>query len=240
MDSGYASFKDFRAIYRNAGPYHLRATGFKAWFLEDNYRAIADAARGARRVLDLACGEGCLASYLQDVELVGVDYSTDALRLADSHFPGRYGQLLQGDLRQIDRLALPPGSFDAVVCSLSFMYLVPDDLPACLAHVHQLLAPDGWLIATYPTVSQRRRPSPEAAELTPDALSATLSASGFSVVRLTPFCPLIGADVVAASDSADAATVVAARQQYQDARRQMTLDSSYHFLCVARRTAHDR
>lgn len=224
----YAAMKDFRRIYEEHGAYHQEAQAFRAWFLEDNYRALAGECGPEARVLDLACGEGCLAPYLPGRTLVGVDYSEVALDLNRRLFPGAYAELLAGDLRRLDALPLAAGSFDAVVCSLSLMYLVDDDLVSCLRAVHGLLRPGGAFAFTYPAVHALRPANATAAELPPAELRALLAAQGFDEVRAVPFCPLVPKEVVEQSE--DPERTAAARAAYEAARAQMTLDTCYHWL----------
>lgn len=224
----YAAMKDFRRIYEEQGAYHQHAVGFRAWFLEDNYRALAGECAAGARVLDLACGEGCLAPYLPGRTLVGVDYSEVALDLNRRLFPGAYDELLVGDLRRLEALPLAAGSFDAVLCSLSLMYLVDDDLVRCLRAVCRLLRPGGAFAFTYPAVHALRPANATAAELPPAALRAVLAAQGFDEVRAVPFCPLVPQEVVAQSE--DPAQAAAARVAYEAACERMTLETCYHWL----------
>src|SRR5262245_18969083 len=233
MSQSYATMKDFCALYQKEGAYHHRALGFKRWWLEDNYRAIAAECRAQDRVLDLACGEGCLSGYLQPALLVGVDYSADALELARQLYGGAYHQLLLGDMRHLEKLPLDRPGFDVVTCSLSLMYLLAEDLRHCLQQVHRFLVPGGLFVCTYPTVGPHRTGSAEACELPPHELQAELELAGFAVEKLQPFCPLVDATMV--KDSEAPQTAAAARRAYEQAKQHMTLETSYHFLCRARR-----
>jgi SAM-dependent methyltransferase len=179
-------------------------------------------------VLDLACGEGCLAPHLPGRTLVGVDYSEVALELNRRLYPGGYAELLVGDLRRLDALPLRPGSFDTALCSLSLMYLVGDDLVRCLAAVRALLRPGGAFAFTYPAVHALRPANDTAAELPPETLRALLAQQGFAEARAVPFCPLVPREVVA--QSAELATADAARRAYEAARAGMSLDNCYHWL----------
>ncbi|MCA9668199.1 MAG: class I SAM-dependent methyltransferase [Myxococcales bacterium] len=231
-------FKDFETIYATRGAYHRDARGFSAWFLEANYRAIVKHCRGAKRILDIGCGEGCLVDYLESPPsdgLVGVDCSPEAIALAAKLSPGRYDQLLVGDLRTLSELALPAGSFDTVVCSLALMYVMPDDLAGVLGGIAELLADDGLLVATYPTVGPHRKSAADAAELPPRELVRAVTAAGYEIAELSPFCPFVTSAVVEGSNSDDPACVAAAKQAFETAREEMTVESSYHFLCVARK-----
>ena len=224
MARSYGEMKDFRAIYRRQGAYHAGAEGFDGWFLRDNYAALAAACQPHHRVLDLACGEGCLGARLEVAHLAGVDYSEQALRLCAELHPGRYHELAPGDLRHLDRLDLPRRSFHRVLCSLSLMYLLPDDLDPALTQIRRFLVEGGLFAFTYPTVSAARPPNPTAAELAPDELTARLATAGFSDVQVEPLCPLVPGTVV--EQSHRPAEREAARREYQARRQAMTLDNS--------------
>jgi SAM-dependent methyltransferase len=228
MDGNPTKMKDFRAIYRTDGPYHHTARGFRSWFLQDNYNAIAAECREHDRVLDLACGEGCLGRHLNVAWLAGVDYSADALRLNRELHPRTYDQLLLGDLRSLDTVGFELGSFSIVVCSLSLMYLFADELAKCLRDVHGLLSSGGSFVCTYPTVGPHRAGSIEAAELRPDELNQQLRGAGFTSKHVTPICSFVSQDVV--ERSTVPGTEAVAHQAYLDAKREMFMETSYHFL----------
>lgn len=224
--------KEFRSLYKAKGAYHRSASGFDKWFLDDNYRAIATHC-GAGRILDLGCGEGCLASYVDAKGMVGVDYSDIALGFCRESTGDAYAELHEADLAQIGGLGLKPASFDAAVCSLTLMYLKGSALTAALDAVHEVLVPGGRFVITYPTVSERRSPNPDAAELTPDALQAALVGAGFLVDLVEPFCPLVPKEVVQASH--DPASQ--AKAAYEAAKVGLTMADSYHYVVVCRRPA---
>src|SRR5262245_12286287 len=166
--------KDFHALYRTQGPYHHTATGFRSWFLRDNYMAIGRHCRPSDSVLDLACGEGCLGAHLDVARLAGVDYSPDALDFNRQLHPGVYNRLHLGDMRALEAVRFGPDRFSVVVCSLSLMYLGPDELVRCVTHVRELLDPGGSFICTYPTAGAQRPASDHAIELTPEELDRRL------------------------------------------------------------------
>lgn len=231
--SSYEKMKDFKAIYRTEGAYHAQASGFRAWFLRDNYAAIAEECGKDDAVLDLACGEGCLGPYLDVKWLVGMDYSEEALRLNRELYPDVYDELVLGDLRVLGELNLPRSSFDVVTCSLSLMYLVGQDLDQCLREVWRFLLPGGCFVCTYPTVGPYRKGSPEAAELPAEELVERLRQAGFVLEKMGPICPLVSRRVVEQSESRE--SEAAAYREYLSARECMTLETSYHFLCRARK-----
>jgi SAM-dependent methyltransferase len=222
--------KDFKQVYADQGAYHSDAKGFKSWFLEDNYRAIADFCHPGR-VLDLGCGEGCLADYIEPEYLTGIDYSEEALAMNKALYPGRYAELFASELVSIGTLALNPNSFDSIVCSLTLMYLEKADLDICLQAVKSLLNRGANFIITYPTVSHFRQSNPEAAELMPDMLSERITANGFHVQTIKPFCPLVPVEVIDAST--DINTYEKSFAYYQNAKDKMTMETSYHFVIEA-------
>jgi SAM-dependent methyltransferase len=222
--------RDFETFYLQHGPYHHKADGFRAWFLNDNYAAISRHCVGRRRFLDLGCGEGCLAAYVTDIELDGVDYSDRAIALNRELFPGRYRRLFKSDLAALADLRLNEGYYDCIVCSLALMYLEADSLDRCLTETHRLLPKGGALLITYPTVGPHRKSNPDAVELPPAALKAVLERAGYRVSTIEPYCPFLAASVI--EQSKEEATRAAARMQYLAAAAIMTVENSYHFLIV--------
>ena len=223
--------KDFRQIYRDEGPYHHQARGFRAWFLADNYARLAETCRAEHEVLDLACGEGCLAPHLGVRRLWGLDHSSEAIDWNRRLYPGAYHALLLADMRSLAEVELPRPGFHRVVCSLALMYLEPAELDTCLAEVRRLLHPGGALVFTYPTVSRFRAPSRTSAELAPGEMLAHLVTGGFRTVSIAPVCPLVPPETVDASQRVEGEE--AARRVYDENRRTMTLERSYHWICQA-------
>lgn len=108
--------------------------------------AVAAELDGARRVLDLGCGNGAYLAELtarESIETaVGADLSPEMLAAARRRLGTRV------ELVQANATALPfhPGSFDLVLMS-HVLQLVPD-LDACTAEVARVLAHGGYLTAT--------------------------------------------------------------------------------------------
>ena len=228
----YRSMKDFGRIYSTEGAYHQQATGFKAWFLADNYRAIAADARPEDEVLDLGCGEGCLGELLKVRRLVGVDNSEAALALNRELYPDVYHQLVRGDLRALGELPLERPGYDLVACSLTLMYVAASDLPGCLAEVRRFLRPGGRFVFSYPTVSQYRAANPTADELPADQVRWQLQQAGFCEVSMQPLAPLLPPNLVRQSQSPQKGEE--AHRAYQRARKSMSLENCYHWLGLAR------
>jgi len=229
MDYDYRNMKDFRAIYKTEQAYHHTATGFRSWFLRDNYESIAKECCTQDTALDLGCGEGCLGQYLDVKWLAGVDYSEDALSLCKKLYPDDYDELHLGDMRSIEKVRFAKPSYDLILCSISLMYLFGDDLEKCLRDVHSLLSSGGCFVFTYPTLGPHRKGSPEAAELPPDELLNKFLKVGFELEKMLPICPLVPKSVVDQSTLKESEE--AAYRAYANAKANMSMETSYHFLC---------
>jgi ubiquinone/menaquinone biosynthesis C-methylase UbiE len=110
------------------------------------YRWLVRAVSGeARRILDLACGNGPVARELYGRWVVGVD--NNSVQLSGS----------PGPKVQADALHLPFANeaFDVVTCSMGLMVLQP--LPEVLAEAARVLRRGGVLTATVPAVRPLRR-----------------------------------------------------------------------------------
>jgi SAM-dependent methyltransferase len=223
--------KDFESIYRKDGAYHHTVEGFRGWFLQNNYAAIAHHCVGRKRILDLGCGEGCLASYITNSELDGVDFSDRAIELNRELFPSRYRRLFQSDLAVLDNLRLDTEYYDCIVCSLTLMYLEGADLDRCLTETWRLLSKGGIFVITYPTVGPHRQGAVDAVELSPAALKAMLERARYRITAMEPLCPFLSSSVVEQSKNKD--TREAARAQYLAAAAKMTIENSYHFIIVS-------
>ena len=105
------------------------------------YAWAATAVPSGSTVLDLACGSGPMAGRLPRRRYVGLDASTEELRVAAA----RGLAVARADA---GRLPLADASVDAVVVSMALMLL---PLSAALAEVGRVLRPGGVLVATVPT-----------------------------------------------------------------------------------------
>ncbi len=96
----------------------------------------------AKRVLDVACGNGAVARRLADDEhwVVGIDLS--AAELASAPRPA-----VRADA---SRMPFPDGVFDVVTCSMGLAIAQP--LTVVLAEIARVLRPGGVLAATVPAV----------------------------------------------------------------------------------------
>jgi ubiquinone/menaquinone biosynthesis C-methylase UbiE len=101
-------------------------------------------ARARGRVLEVAIGTGrSLPFYPADVDLTGVDLSTEMLAIARRRAAeeGRAVALVEGDA---ERLPVDDASFDTVVCALS-LCSIPDPA-AAVAEMRRVLVPGGRLL----------------------------------------------------------------------------------------------
>lgn len=99
-------------------------------------------ASGARRVLDVGCGEGWLARALvaRGREVVGIDASAELVAAANELGGARFETLSYAEL---DAHASELGRFGAAVCNFA---LLGEDLGAPLRALGGLLEPGGRLI----------------------------------------------------------------------------------------------
>jgi SAM-dependent methyltransferase len=110
--------------------------------------AFAELARRAPagRVVDLGCGPGHVAAYLNGLGLpvLGVDQSAEMLAIGRVRYPRvRFAR------SSITRLGLADGSCSGVLSRSSIIHLPPDELPSALAEFARVIVPGGWLLLTF-------------------------------------------------------------------------------------------
>ncbi|BBY58540.1 class I SAM-dependent methyltransferase [Mycolicibacterium sarraceniae] len=109
-------------------------------------------AHGARRIADIACGTGILATRIADelepAEIYGVDMSDGMLRQARARSP-------QVDWRKgpAEQLPFDDEALDAVVSTSAFHFF---DQPAAMREFHRVLQPGG--VAAVATISPPQLP----------------------------------------------------------------------------------
>jgi ubiquinone/menaquinone biosynthesis C-methylase UbiE len=107
---------------------------------------------GGTTLLDVGCGRGELLVVAAErgARAIGVEYSTDALRLARQTLDG-YGQtaeLVQADAR---RIPVPDATADHAALLDVVEHLTPQELAQSLGEIRRILKPGGrLLIHTYP------------------------------------------------------------------------------------------
>ena len=109
-------------------------------YVEQILPLAAEELAGARRVLDVGCGDGQitrLAARLAGVDVaVGIDPTWNQIRVAATR-----GQAAGFARAGADRLPFPAATFDAVVACLVFEHI--DDLDAAIAEIARVLEPGG-------------------------------------------------------------------------------------------------
>jgi 2-polyprenyl-3-methyl-5-hydroxy-6-metoxy-1,4-benzoquinol methylase len=109
-------------------------------------------------VLDAACGTGKYwpALLAAGLKITGVDQSAAMLAHAHRKYPGVPAQVLA-----LQDLAVLPGQFDALLCVDALEYVAPEDWPAVVAGLAELL-PGG--APAYVTVELPEDPLPPASD----------------------------------------------------------------------------
>jgi 2-polyprenyl-3-methyl-5-hydroxy-6-metoxy-1,4-benzoquinol methylase len=105
------------------------------------------------RVLDAGCGDGRIAALIaeQGHQVSGLDFLEISAQYARIMVPA--GDFRSGDLRRdlVADYGFAPGSFDAVVLIEVYEHIPPEDCPAVLANVMNLLKPGGTFLVSVPT-----------------------------------------------------------------------------------------
>ena len=119
------------------------------------------------RVLDVACGTGIVTRLAAEAvgpsgSVAGLDVNPGMLEVARTAAPAEAA--IEWHVSSAEDLALPDATFDAVLCSLGFMFF-PDKLGA-LREMHRVLAPGGRVVLGTPG------PTPALFEAIDEALNA--------------------------------------------------------------------
>lgn len=117
-----------------------------------NLAVAARVPAGARRVLDLGCGDGALGAHLKRRaarEVVGVTFSEEEARAART----RLDEVVVCDLEEFDADGL--GEFDCVVCSHVLEHLRKPE--ALLRRLRGSLTKDGVLVVALPNALHWRQ-----------------------------------------------------------------------------------
>jgi SAM-dependent methyltransferase len=132
-----------RAWDRDAAEYEKRIGFFERRLFGSEHRPWA-AGQAKGKTLEVAIGTGLnLPFYAQDVELCGIDISSEMLRIARN----RAAELgLDIDLEEGDahHLRWPADTFDTVVCTYSLCNI--PDVSAAVAEMRRVLRPGGKLV----------------------------------------------------------------------------------------------
>lgn len=101
-------------------------------------------------ILDVGTGTGVLIPYL--IQAVGpsgsitaIDYAEEMVKICQSKYS--HLQNVTIELQEVEKLALPPGSFDAVTCFGLFPHI--ENRRKALSQIHRVLKPGGRLIIAH-------------------------------------------------------------------------------------------
>ncbi len=96
-------------------------------------------------ILDFGCGRGELVAHLtkKGFDATGIDYSKDAIDIAQTYFPE--AKFICGDLLEC---RFPAGSFDRIFFLSTIEHLYDDQISKILEELSRLLKPNGRVIIT--------------------------------------------------------------------------------------------
>jgi ubiquinone/menaquinone biosynthesis C-methylase UbiE len=164
-------------------PSHLLSTSLLGW---EGIAEVVEAlrlSRGVDMLLDLACGRGGYGLEIAartGARLVGVDFSSEAVRQAREHAQrlGRTADFRTGDLAAT---GLDVGSIDAVLCVDAIQFAEQAD--AAYRELKRVLVPGGRAVLTcWEPLEQDDERLPD--RLRRVNLSAGLTAAGFDNVEV--------------------------------------------------------
>jgi ubiquinone/menaquinone biosynthesis C-methylase UbiE len=126
---------------------------------------------GSRKVLDLGCGVGvdCLTLAQHELEVVGLDYSHEAITRAQAHLqdPSLPVRFLQADMAS--PLPFPDQEFDAVMSNVAFHSFPDRLLRSILGEIRRILRQDGLVLLHVNSLEDMHyRPKDRAQEIEPD------------------------------------------------------------------------
>lgn len=114
------------------------------WNINIHYDALLESMvpPGARRALDVGCGDGFLAARLARhvPDVTALDRDASVLRRARDRFVAAPVRWVHGDVMTAD---LPRAGFDAVLSNATLHHI--DDTAAALARLAELVSPGGTL-----------------------------------------------------------------------------------------------
>ncbi|GAB1646665.1 hypothetical protein KRMM14A1259_70880 [Krasilnikovia sp. MM14-A1259] len=165
-------------VRRHLGlPAHLLSTSLLSW------EAVGEVAAALRLspgqvLVDLACGRGGYGlevAYRGGADLVGVDFSAEAVRQAHE-YAERLGRVARFHVGELTATGLADASVDAVMCIDAVQFAEPVD--AVYREIRRVLAPAGRVVLTgWEPVDRRDERVPD--RLRSVDLRAGLTGAGF-------------------------------------------------------------
>jgi 2-polyprenyl-3-methyl-5-hydroxy-6-metoxy-1,4-benzoquinol methylase len=127
--------------------YYARSPWLIRWVQEQRLATIRDMVGPARglRIIEVGSGGGQVLRMFADAKLTALDVSDVYLDTARRNLAGYDVEFIKG---QVEQLALPPGTFDRVICTEVLEHTTnPDEV---LQAIRKLLERDGRAIITVP------------------------------------------------------------------------------------------
>jgi ubiquinone/menaquinone biosynthesis C-methylase UbiE len=126
---------------------------------------------GHRKVLDLGCGAGadCLTLSQRGLEVIGLDYSREAITQAQAQIqgPSLSVSFLQADMA--NPLPFPDQNFDAVMSNVAFHSFPDQLLRSILREIRRVLRQDGLVLLNVNSMEDmQHRPKVRSQEIEPD------------------------------------------------------------------------
>jgi SAM-dependent methyltransferase len=187
FDQWYANMIESPAkdeiVQRHLGlPAHVLSTSLLTWDAIADVTAALRLSRG-QVVVDLACGRGGYGLEVarrSGAQLVGVDFSREAVRQAGQHAQ-RLGRVARFEVGDLTATGLDTASVDAVMCIDAVQFAEP--LDAVYREVHRVLVPGGRAVLTcWEPVEPQDRCLPE--RLRAIDLRAGLATAGFVEIEV--------------------------------------------------------
>jgi ubiquinone/menaquinone biosynthesis C-methylase UbiE len=134
-------------VFDRVADYYADERGASPWF-QAQLKIVLDMLGTEKGLLlDIGCAAGAEFAPLaaRGFQIVGLDYSSEMLRLAHNRFRTSVN-LCRGDA---ESLPFPDASFDHVICLGVFEYL--STYEKCLDEIHRILRPGGLAVISLPT-----------------------------------------------------------------------------------------
>jgi 2-polyprenyl-3-methyl-5-hydroxy-6-metoxy-1,4-benzoquinol methylase len=138
---------DRLALEHSIDDYYYRSPFFVRWVEEQRLRIIREmiAEDPSHRILEIGSGGGHVLRMFKRAKLTAVDVSDVFLQTAKKNLAGYGVEFIKGE---IDKLGLPPGQFDRIICTEVLEHT--KDPEAILREIVRLLKPSGRAVITVP------------------------------------------------------------------------------------------